>query len=247
MRTLITGVNSEVGHHLAQHLLTLGHAVVGYDLRQRADLVSGLNFVRGDVRDGAALSKAARDCDTGIHLAICAGDTAVREMLDVNMTGAYSFFAAAREHKFTNAVVVSSAPVHLPENASDNTFPLRTADGGDHVYDLSKAVQELIARDFHIHGTPAMCLRLGHVVWGAREVNLSVPTPLADFAYCRGGWVALEDVVTACAHALQTSPDRDQFEILNIVGASASAKRFDTHRAETRLGFRFVYNFANYE
>ena len=47
--------------------------------------------------------------------------------------------------------------------------------------------------------------------------------------------------------ALEVAPDNDKFEILNIVGARVARERFDVGTVEQRLGFKFVYDFANYE
>lgn len=46
-------------------------------------------------------------------------------------------------------VVASSAPVHLAPTELDNGSLLRTSGGNDHVYDQTKVLQEVIARDFH--------------------------------------------------------------------------------------------------
>ena len=246
MRTLITGVSSDVGRYLAAHLIDNGHEVVGFDTTE-FDALTGVEFVQGDVRDFAAVADASRACDTGVHLAVRAGDASAEDIVGVNVSGAYGFMAAARRNRFRNSIVASSAPVHLAPGPGDNEVLLRTSQDDDHVYDLSKALQEVVARDFHAHGTPAMGLRFGHVVWGEREVNLDEPTPLVALDYCRGGWVALEDVVVACAKALEIPPSRDTFEILNIVGAKSARDRFETGRVERRLGFKFAYDFADYE
>lgn len=247
MKTLITGVCSEVGRYLSTQLVDHGHEVVGFDIEYPNAQLTDIKFVQGDVRDFSALAAAAKECDTGIHLAVRAGEASTEDIFSVNVSGAYNFMAAARKHQFRNAIVASSAPVHLVQDQADNDLLLRTSQDDDHVYDMSKALQEVIARDFHTHGTRVMCLRFGHIVWGKQEVNLDKPTPLADFEYCRGGWVALEDVATACVRALETGPDRDMFEILNIVGAKDSRDRFKIECVEQRLGFRFTYDFADFE
>ena len=201
--------------------------------------------VTGDVRDVAALTQAARDCDAGVHLAVVAGEASEADLVSVNVAGALAFFNAARVCAFRTSVLASSAPVHLPPTTTDLGMPLATSKGADHVYDLTKALQELIAGDFHGHGLPAICLRFGHIVHGAAERSLHDDLPLELLDYCRGGWVALEDVATACAAALAIEP-RQEFEILNVVGARSSRARFGIDATERRLDMRFEYDFAVY-
>lgn len=244
MKTLITGISSDIGRFLAEHLVNHGHQVIGIDIKSIDSLPTEVEFVRGDVRDIPTLTHIAHECDTGIHLAVLSGNAP--DLLDVNVSGAYSFMIAARANNFRNAILTSSAPVHL-ENIDIDALLLSTSQDEDHAYDLSKVLQEVTCRDFHTHGTPVMCLRLGHIVWGEREVNLSKPTPLTEFNYCRGGWVALEDVVIACAKALETTPDPKIFEILNIVGARGAREKFNIGDTEQRLGFELIFDFANFE
>lgn len=245
MRTLITGVSSEIGMGIARTLINTGHEVVGYDSQLCEAMPSNIEFIQADVRDLPLLSQHARHCDNGIHLAVRAGDAFTNSVMDVNVSGAYNFMAVAQKHGFSNAIVASSAPVHL--QCSIDRELVETASDEDHAYDLSKLLQEVIARDFHTHGTPVLCVRFGHVVRGAQELNLSTPTPLAEYDYCRGGWVALEDVIEACAVALTISPSKTEFEVLNLVGSLGARDKYHVDQAEQRLGFKLAFDFAAYE
>ncbi len=218
-----------------------------FDVKQTADLPARVHFVLGDVRHFAAVHEAAAGCDAGIHLAALAGDSSGEDIMSVNVLGAYAFLSAAEKARFHTAIVASSAPVHLEADPLDDGFLLRTSDSSDHVYDLTKTVQEVVARDFHAHGLPVLCLRFGHIVCGANETDLDGMTPLTELDYCRGGWVALEDVVAACASALNATPDPNKFEILNIVGARAGRNRFGVANLEKRLALELRYDFADYE
>lgn len=244
MKTLITGIGSEVGLGLSQRLISAGNEVVGFDIQPVANGINGVTYVQGDVLDLCALSEAAKGCDAGIHLAVLAHPFNAAEIMNVNVTGAYNFMAVAREQRFRIAILAGSAPVHLDANANEDLMP--TAEDEDHAYDLSKVLQEVVVRDFHAHGNPVMCLRFGHIVRGKLEQNLDSSTPLSELDYCRGGWVAIEDVVTACAVALELSPDLHSLEILNIVGAQGARKKYQIEQTERRLGIKLAYGFANY-
>lgn len=247
MKTLITGVSSRIGIALSAQLLAAGESVVGVDTRQPEGAPPRLDFLEADVRDSNVLNIAANGCDNGIHLAVNADQTRPTDIFETNVVGAYNFLTAAQNNDFSNSIVASSAPVHLNPDIVETARQLPSSTGPDHAYDLSKALQEAVARDFHHHGTPTMCLRFGHIVLGQRALNLDSPIPLADFDYCRGGWVALEDVVSACAGALSVSPSSERLEILSIVGSKSARKRFKIDLVERRLGFSFTYDFADFE
>jgi nucleoside-diphosphate-sugar epimerase len=246
MNIFIPGGAGHIGIALADQLIASGHGAVIYD-RDNQDLPPGARFVEGDVRDFQHMVQAAQSCDSGIHFAALSGASQAAEILSINVLGAYGFLAAARQAGFRNAVMASSAPVHLAPGAWDNGALLPTAPGADHVYDLSKALQEEMARDFHAHGLPALCLRFGHIVRGKEESDLRHATSLKDERYCRGGWVALEDVVESCIAALQMAPATEKFEVLNIVGARGARQRFQVAGAEHRLGISLRYDFAAFE
>ena len=90
-----------------------------------------------------------------------------------------------------------------------------------------------------------MFVRFRHVVRKAQELNLSTPPPLAELDYCRGGWVALEDVIRACTFALTISPRK--FVVLNLVGSSSAREKYHVADAKRLLGFKLAFDFAAYE
>jgi hypothetical protein len=92
-----------------------------------------------------------------------------------------------------------------------------------------------------------LCLRFGHIVRGEEETNLKDTLALKDEYYCRGGWVALEDIAEACLAGLALQPAEDALEILNIVGAKGARERFRVAAAENRLGITLQYDFTAYE
>ena len=245
MKVLVTGACGTIGLAVTDKLVSANCEVVAYD-RVRSELPGGARLIEGDVRDFAQLAEAARGCDAGIHLAAVADGASVSDILSINAFGAYGFLAAAKEAGFRRTIIAGSAPVHLPPGDRDNSFP-PPSDSEDHVYDLSKALQEVIASDFRSHGLPALCLRFGHVVRGKEETNLEGSLALKDEHYCRGGWVAIEDIAEACLAGLALQPSENALEILNIVGARGARERFRVGAAENRLGITLQYDFAAYD
>jgi nucleoside-diphosphate-sugar epimerase len=79
--------------------------------------------------------------------------------------GAYNVLDAARREDASKVVVVGSAPVHLmPLDGSkvDARSALHTTAGSDRLYDLTKRLQEEIARAFcETYSMNAVVLRAG--------------------------------------------------------------------------------------
>ena len=73
-------------------------------------------------------------------------DTRFIVFMKVLITGICSDIGLAQVNGFHNAVVAGSAPVHLPAELWSTAPQLPTSDGHDHTYDLSKNLQESIAR-----------------------------------------------------------------------------------------------------
>jgi nucleoside-diphosphate-sugar epimerase len=246
MRVFITGISSIIGVQLSSRLIADGHTVVGFDLTKSRDLARSVQFVEGDICDIPTVIQASSQCDAGIHLAVLAGESSEKEILTVNVLGAYAFFRASSTNNFKMAVLAGSAPVHLAPNQTDRSILAQSSADADHVYDLSKTLQEVIANDYHSHGLSAICLRIGHVVRGQEQTTLDSQTPLSELDYCRGGWVAIEDLVEACTKVLEYDP-KSEFRILSFIGSRMARQRFMDLDLENELDMVIRYEFAEYE
>jgi nucleoside-diphosphate-sugar epimerase len=177
MRVLVTGA---AGRRFLSHTLQVLaniHSIVGLDLSEVGDLPDSVDWVTGDVADRALVSSA----------------TSADGAFPTNVVGTYNVFDCARQHGVRRVILLSQAPVHF---STDNaTRPVwRSSSGPDHLYDLTKRLQEEIARDFsEMFGLELVVIRWGHVVDAVAGVDPD-GNSLADADYCRDGWVCCHDV-----------------------------------------------------
>lgn len=174
---LVTGGCGFIGSHLADALLTEGHAVrVLDDLSTglMSNLPGGAQMVKADVADPAAVAAAAEGVDGIFHLAAIASvERGNQDWLGThrtNLTGSITVFDAARRARSGGAVPIvyaSSAAVyganqHLPLVESSATRPL-SAYGADKL-----GSEQHAAVGGYVHGVPSCGLRFFNV-YGPRQ------------------------------------------------------------------------------
>ncbi len=175
---LVTGGCGFIGSHLAERLGRSGDRIVVLDdlSRGRVDnLPSGVEFVKGDIRDAELVAKLMRAVDGCYHLAAIASVARSNEdwagTHAVNLTGTINIFDAARAAdqggRKPRVVYASSAAVYgdcadIPLAETAPTRPL-TAYGADKFgCELHGRVASLV------HGVPNVGLRFFNV-FGPRQ------------------------------------------------------------------------------
>ena len=186
MKVLVTGAAGFIGSHLSERLLADGWTVVGVDnfddfydpqiKRRNIDAcVKNSNFrlIEADIRDRAAMDKAASDSvDIIVHLAARAGvrPSIAQPLLyaDVNVNGTVVLLEAAKKHKVAKFIFGSSSSVYgnnekVPFSEDDNVdFPISP-------YAATKKAGELICHTYHhLYGMAMTCLRF-FTVYGPRQ------------------------------------------------------------------------------
>jgi len=158
---LVTGGLGYIGSHTCVELLAAGHQVRIFDnlsnskpaVLERIAEIAGCRpeFVRGDIRDRAALRAALPGCDAVIHFA---GLKAVGESVaqplryyDNNVTGSIQLFSAMAETGVKTLVFSSSATVY----GEPQSVPIREDAplSATNPYGRSKLIIEDILRDMH--------------------------------------------------------------------------------------------------
>ena len=174
---LVTGGAGFIGSNLVRGLLDRGCAVRVFDdlssgrTENLAGLEGRIDFVRGDVRDAAAVREAVRGADSVFHLAAIASvQASVDDPLathGVNVTGTVNALVAARDAGVRRFVFSSSSAVYgdspeMPKRESMAPSPLTG-------YALSKLGGELYGGIFRqLYGLPFFALRYFNV-FGPRQ------------------------------------------------------------------------------
>ncbi len=186
MKALITGGAGFIGSHLADALLEAGHDVVVID-----DLSTGsaaniahlegrprFRFIRGTVRDEAAMAPLVNECDVVYHLAAAVGVTLIVDRpvdtIETNIDGtAVVLSLAARSDK--KVLLASSSEVYgkgtdTPFREDDDTV-LGSTDHARCSYACSKLADEFLALAHHDqNGLDAVVVRIFNTI-GPRQTG----------------------------------------------------------------------------
>ena len=113
MRALVTGGGGFLGKAIVTRLLSSGAVVRSLSRGEYPELNErGVECVRGDVADAAAVLRAAEDCDVVFHVAAKAGVWGrYEEFHQANVVGTDNVLAACRTHQISKLVYTSSPSV----------------------------------------------------------------------------------------------------------------------------------------
>ena len=174
MLNLVTGAGGFLGRYIAEQLLARGERVRGFARGDYPELrESGIEVMRGDIRDANQVAEACRDVDTVFHTAAIAGIWGPwKRFYEINTLGTKNVIAACRKQGVSRLVFSSSPSV--------------TFDGKDQInvdesapypqtwlchYPHTKAMAEesvLAANDSSL----MTCALRPHLIWGPRDQHL---------------------------------------------------------------------------
>lgn len=194
---LVTGGAGFIGSNLVRRLAGQGARVRVFDdlssghLENLAGLEASVEFVRGDLRDAAAVRAALRGVGAVFHVGALASvqasvdDPATTH--EVNVTGTLNLLLAARDAGAERVVFSSSASIYgdSPEMPKREGMPPEPLTG----YALSKLAGEHYGRIFHgLYGLEFFALRYFNV-FGPRQdpaSHYAAVIPLFMRAYAAG-------------------------------------------------------------
>ena len=179
---LVTGGSGFIGSHVVDRLLAEGAgSVTVFDNRVREDnladaLGSGrVRTIEGDVSDQQALRDAAEGAAGVFHMAVlplgpCSEEP--RRCLEVNVTGTFNVFEAAREAGVRKIVYSSASSVYGDTNETmDESHPLNART----MYGASKLAGEYFLTAFHdLYGLDYVILRYMNVYGPRQEGGLVI-------------------------------------------------------------------------
>jgi UDP-glucose 4-epimerase len=230
MRVLLTGAAGLVGRP-AVDVLRQSHDVTPLDIRA----IDGVpDAVQLDVLDLPALRQAMEGHDAVVNT-IMAPNPSYADGgpgFTVNVTGFYHILEAARQAGVRRVVHTSSGAVHGGYPAGTryhhDLYPLKASS----TYDLSKVLQEELARNFHEqHGLEIACIRPWSIIDAERMVTTD-GRPVTQFSW---GTIDGRDVATALERALVV---RDLgFETFYVMATDAAYEHTDVQWTEQRLGW----------
>lgn len=174
MKALVTGGAGFIGSNIVEHLLRENHEVVVLDnllSGYRENLIEGVPFIEGDIRDEDTLLKAAKGVEVIFHLAASVGNKrGIDHPIDdseINVIGTLRVLEAARKVGARKVVFSSSAGVF----GELKTLPIREDHPvePDSPYGASKLAAEKMCLAYHkLYGLEAACLRYFNV-YGVRQ------------------------------------------------------------------------------
>jgi len=223
-RLLITGAAGEIGSVIRPALQDTAGSIRLLDKRPIAD-AAGAQILTGDINDAALIDEGMVGVDCLFHLAGIPRETggSPDDILQANIIGTHTVFAAARQHGVKRIIFASSNHVigfYPAEDAIGPDVPPRPSG----FYGASKAYGEALAR-LHADkfGMEVACLRIG--AFRARPGN----------ARELGAWISHGDMA-ALARACVLAPSF-HFLVLYGVSANSRAKWGGDGAARAHIGF----------
>lgn len=193
LKVLITGTAGFIGFHLARHLLSQGHQVMGYDgmtdyydvalkRRRHAHLLQNPQFAatEGMLEDHSLFEDVSQRFapDILVHLAAQAGVRHSlenpRAYLDTNVIGTFNVMETARHLNLRHLLMASTSSVY----GANETMPFREIDQADRqltIYAASKKANESMAHAYaHLWHVPTTLFRFFTVYgsWGRPDLAL---------------------------------------------------------------------------
>lgn len=181
MKVLVTGGNGFLGVRIVARLLAGGDEVVVFARGPyTGPAASGLQSIRGDLRDAVAVADAIKGCDAVFHVGAKAGVWGPRaEYFGINLTGTRHVLAACHQHGVQRLVYTSTPSVVFgdgPLEGVDESTPYPARFLTHYAHSKKLAEEEVLAAN-GVNGLRTTALR-PHLIWGPGDPHL-VPRVLA--------------------------------------------------------------------
>jgi dTDP-glucose 4,6-dehydratase len=262
VQVLVTGGAGFIGSHYVRSLLAgaypafAGADVVVLDLLTYAGTLTNLapcaasprlRFVRGDIRDPAAVSDVMAGSDVVVHFAaeshVDRSITGAADFVSTNVVGTQVLLQAALESGVSRFVHVSTDEVYgsIDEGSWPETHPLEP----NSPYSASKASSDLLARSYHrTHGLPVSVTRCSNNYGPHQFPEKVIPlfisnlldgkkVPLYGDGLNVRDWLHVDDHCRGIQLVAEKGRDG---EVYNIGGGTELTNRDLTHRLLAAVG-----------
>lgn len=241
-KVVITGGTGFLGCHLARRFLKEKWQVTLFDLAPltAADLEGKVTYIKGDVRNTKAVSKALHNQDYVVHAAAALPIHRNKELIfSTNVEGTRNILDFARKEKTKKVVFISTTavygvPKHLPETETSPIDPIGN-------YGESKVEAENLCLMYAKKGLGVNIIRpktflgperLGVFALWFEAIYRGKRVFILGTGYNHYQLLAVSDVVDAIYKALTT---RASGEIFNI-----GAKEYGTWRSDLGAVIKFA-------
>lgn len=251
---LVTGGSGFLGSALVKALIARGHQVRVLDdssrgaLRRLEEVEGRYEFIAGDVRDAAAVSRAARGVDSICHLAFVNGTEFFYQkpelVLEVGVKGIVHVLDACLEHRIPEILLVSSSEVYQTPAIvpTDEGVPLSIPDPLNPRYSYAggKIISELMAINYgrrlisrvlvvrphnvfgpdmgNEHVIPQFATRMKRLI-AEKGTNAPLPFPIRGTGKETRAFVAVEDFTDGTLRVIENG------EHLNIYHIGTTEER----------------------
>lgn len=174
MRVLVTGGGGFLGSAVVHRLVARGNEVRSLTRRRYPELDAlGVQTVRGDVADPAAVHAAVAGCDLVVHVAAKAGTWgSYADYARTNVTGTRNVIEACRGHGVARLVHTSTpSVVHPGRDIEGGDERLPYARRYDAPYPATKAAAERMVLAANSPSLATVALR-PHLIWGPGDTQL---------------------------------------------------------------------------
>ncbi len=233
MRIALTGATGFIGRYIAEHLVAQGHQLRCWR-RRMADcggfesLGNALEWVDGDLGDGASCSPLVDGCEAVVHGALYhpgggfrGGEGNLIDFVERNVVGTIRLIEAARAAGAGRFIFISTCAVYdkiLDDRPLDEAHPLWP---GSH-YGAHKAALEQFVHSYGLgHGYPICALRPTGVYGVARPIerskwfNLVAAVARGEAVTCQRGGKEVHAADVARAVGVLLTADRIAGEAYN--------------------------------
>ncbi len=225
MKILITGGAGFIGSNLAKRLVKDGHEIVILDSLLRGNKLdketySQVKFIKGDVRDLAAVTEASENCDLIFHFAAVLGVDIVAdnpvETMDVEVIGTRNVVEAAFVNNVKKIMYASTSGIY-GHSAIENALTEEVLVDPRTSYAMAKRYNEIYLASHHEEkGLNVISLRFFNVYGKNQDNRMVVPrffeqalsneditvfgsgNQTRDFTY-------IDDTVEACVHLMNVN------------------------------------------